>query len=293
MVSALKENLWVVVQPASDIPGQWLARCLNLDIVSTSASLDGVQRALTEAISLCLDEDGPSARRKAEAEEWALLERVLRDGRGGVPELRPGVVAVTQLRLGHPQSSGSRSARWQPWVWMDREALTEAPAPLFARRSDSALRRRQNECGRARPAWGKSRGSGVSSAPEIIVTTQDFERLQRLVACTESTAAERLDAELARAQLVAPTEIPADVVTMNSNVVYEDQGSGEQRAVRLVYPNDAEAERGWVSVLAPVGSALLGLRQGQEIDWPTPRGTRRLRVVAVPYQPESHGHFAL
>lgn len=133
----------------------------------------------------------------------------------------------------------------------------------------------------------------MSNAPEIIVTTQDFERLQRLVACTSNSAAERLDAELARARLVAQTEVPADVVTMNSDVVYEDTGSGERRTVRLVYPKDAEAERGWVSVLAPVGAALLGLRQGQAIDWPVPRGTRRLRVLAVPYQPERHGHFTL
>lgn len=135
--------------------------------------------------------------------------------------------------------------------------------------------------------------SAASAMPEIIVTTQDFQRLQRLVSAASSSAAERLDAELARAQLVPPTEIPGDVVTMNSDVVYEDARSGERRAVRLVYPKDAEADRGWVSVLAPIGSALLGLRQGQEIDWPTPSGKRRLRVVAVPYQPESRGDFAL
>lgn len=133
----------------------------------------------------------------------------------------------------------------------------------------------------------------MSSAPEIIITTQDFERLQRLIACSDSPAAEQLDAELARARLIAQTEIPANVVTMNSNVTYEDAASGEQRTVRVVYPEDAEVTRGWVSVLAPVGAALLGLRQGQAIDWPTPRGTRRLRVVDVPYQPESHGHYTL
>ncbi len=79
---------------------------------------------------------------------------------------------------------------------------------------------------------------------------------------------------------------------MNSDVIYEDTASGAQRAVRLVYPKDA-AGHGRVSVLAPVGSALLGLRPGQQIDWPTPGRTHHLRVLAVPYQPERHGDFAL
>jgi len=60
-----------------------------------------------------------------------------------------------------------------------------------------------------------------------------------------------------------------------------------------VYPKDANADRGWVSVLAPLGSALLGLRVGQEIDWRMPGGVRRVRVLAVPYQPEAAGDLTL
>ncbi|MCC6521406.1 MAG: nucleoside diphosphate kinase regulator [Polyangiaceae bacterium] len=127
----------------------------------------------------------------------------------------------------------------------------------------------------------------------MIVTAQDLERLQSLVASQSGPAAEQLDAELARARVVLPQEVGSDVVTMNSDVVYEDLASGVQRRVRVVYPQHADAARGWVSVLAPLGSALLGLRVGQDIEWRMPGGTRQVRVVAVPYQPEASGDLAL
>lgn len=133
----------------------------------------------------------------------------------------------------------------------------------------------------------------MSHIPGIVVTTQDFERLQRVLAMEATPVAERLESELARARLVAPREVQGDVVTMNSDVVYEDTLSHAQRAVRVVYPKDADAKRGWVSVLAPLGSALLGLRVGQEIEWTMPGGIRRVRVVAVPYQPEANGAYSL
>jgi regulator of nucleoside diphosphate kinase len=80
---------------------------------------------------------------------------------------------------------------------------------------------------------------------------------------------------------------------MNSDVTYEELLSGVQRTVRVVYPDKADAARGWISVLAPLGSALLGLRVGQEIEWRMPSGMRRVRVLAVPYQPEANGGFDL
>jgi regulator of nucleoside diphosphate kinase len=213
-------------------------------------------------------------------------------------------VAVQLQVILTPLASGAsvavRSVRRLPWVWLERAALRDGSerGSLFSRRrarhrAQRRARRRLAQCGRAGPPWGGASGVGLPKAPEIIVTTPDFERLQRLVACTNSSAAERLDAELARARVVAESEVPVDVVTMNSNVIYEDGASGQQHAVRVVYPKDAEEGRGWVSVLAPIGAALLGSRKGQEIEWPTSRGTRRLRVVAVPDQPECDGHFAL
>ena len=129
--------------------------------------------------------------------------------------------------------------------------------------------------------------------PDILVTSQDLERLQALITRLPSEAVERLDEELARAKVVAAREIPCDVVTMNSDVEIEDLASGTKRNVRLVYPESVDAKRSWISVLSPLGSALLGLRVNQEFDWVLPQGKRRVRVVSVPYQPEASGDFAL
>lgn len=129
--------------------------------------------------------------------------------------------------------------------------------------------------------------------PPIVVTRQDLGRLERLIGDGDSPALQRLEAELGRAEIVEPHDVPDDVVTMNSDVLYEDLSSGTRRTVRLVYPADADAALGRVSVLAPIGSALLGLRVGQEIEWPTPGGVRRVRVVGVAYQPERAGDFDL
>lgn len=129
--------------------------------------------------------------------------------------------------------------------------------------------------------------------PPITITNQDLDRLTLLVRNYHSSLTEALDVELARAAVVAQTEIAGDVVTMNSDVVYEDSATGSRRQVRVVYPKDANPDRGWVSILAPLGSALLGLRVGQSIDWQLPSGKRELTVVEVPYQPEANGEFAL
>lgn len=128
---------------------------------------------------------------------------------------------------------------------------------------------------------------------DIIITTKDLERLQSVLDVHDTPAAESLATELHRAHVVDAREVPADVVTMNTEVVYEDSATRQRRTVRLVYPKDANSTRGWVSVLAPVGSALLGLRVGQEIEWPVPTGTKRIRVVEIRYQPEASADFDL
>jgi regulator of nucleoside diphosphate kinase len=120
---------------------------------------------------------------------------------------------------------------------------------------------------------------------QIIVTDTDLERLRSVV--DGSAAAESLAAELDRAIVVRSDEVPADVVTMNSQVTYQDCATEACRTVRVVYPQDADSARGHVSVLAPIGSALLGLHRGQEIEWRLPRGDRRIRVIDVTYQPEA------
>jgi len=121
----------------------------------------------------------------------------------------------------------------------------------------------------------------MSSHPPIIVASEDHDRLLRLIIHSSSDVSEQLEAELDRAQVVPLAEVPEDVVVMESELEYEDATTGRRRQVRLVYPGDADAETGRVSVLAPLGCALLGLRPGQEIDWRMPGGERSLRVMAV------------
>ncbi|MGN6109706.1 MAG: nucleoside diphosphate kinase regulator [Kofleriaceae bacterium] len=123
---------------------------------------------------------------------------------------------------------------------------------------------------------------------QIVITDHDLQRLQPLV---DSAANESLEAELQRAIVVGRRQVSPDVVTMNSDVEYEDAVTGVRRKVRVVFPKDADPSRGWVSVLAPIGSALLGLRVGQQIEWKMPTGSKRITVVAIPYQPEAAGNF--
>lgn len=132
-------------------------------------------------------------------------------------------------------------------------------------------------------------------APPIVVSSRDFNRLEQLLdspALRRHPAAVALTEELNRAEVVSPESIPAGVVTMHSTVECEDEITGDRHNLTLVYPNEANVGIGHVSVLAPVGSALLGLSQGQSIDWSTPNGRKlRLRVIAVHYQPETSGDF--
>jgi|SRR6218665_979172 len=126
--------------------------------------------------------------------------------------------------------------------------------------------------------------------PRIVVTSTDMERLRTLIDTTSGDQAEALDTELLRAEVVEASAIPPDVVTMNSRVVYQDKDTQETREVTLSYPQDASLERGRVSVLAPVGAALLGLSVGQEIEWQQPGGkAKRLRILSVTYQPQAAG----
>jgi regulator of nucleoside diphosphate kinase len=128
---------------------------------------------------------------------------------------------------------------------------------------------------------------------DIIITTRVLDKLRPLIYHHDNAAGELLDQELHRAHVVAPGSVPADVVTMNSEVIYEDCDTLVTRSVRIVYPKDADAGSGRVSVLAPIGSALLGMRVGQTITWRVPNGHKRIRVLEVRYQPEASGDFAL
>lgn len=132
-----------------------------------------------------------------------------------------------------------------------------------------------------------------SNIESIVITEQDLQRLRPLLEQSDPATTEQLDWELHRATIVEQDRVASDVVTMNSDVVYEDLATGMRRTVRVVFPKDADASRGWVSVLAPIGGALLGLKVGQQMELETPTGRRRVLVVEVRYQPESRGDFHL
>ena len=129
----------------------------------------------------------------------------------------------------------------------------------------------------------------MAELPQIYLTQDDMDRLLALVDAYPGKRFDRLEAELLRAHVVPREKIPPDVVTMNSRVVFENE-SGERREVTLVYPGSADIDAGRISVLVPIGTALLGLRVGQSIDWEGPGGAKqRYRIAAVPYQPEAAG----
>lgn len=132
----------------------------------------------------------------------------------------------------------------------------------------------------------------------IQVTEADQKRLRTIIDNWPTTrdreALEALSDELDRAEVVPSERIAGNVVTMNSRVLFEDEETGESREVELVYPHESAPELRRVSVLAPIGSALLGLSVGQTIDWPVPGGKiKRLRIVRILYQPEEAGDLHL
>jgi regulator of nucleoside diphosphate kinase len=137
--------------------------------------------------------------------------------------------------------------------------------------------------------------SNTSTPPPILVPSLDLERIEALLdepARRHFPGAETLRAELARAEIVEPAQMPADVVTMNSTARVVDVDAGEEYEMTLVYPREADGDPGKVSVFAPVGSAILGLRIGQSIQWPVPGGRlRTLRIAQIRYQPEASGHL--
>jgi regulator of nucleoside diphosphate kinase len=128
----------------------------------------------------------------------------------------------------------------------------------------------------------------------IQLTVQDLARLRVVVDLhsggIERSAAEMLEAELDRAHVVAQEGLPPDVVSMRSRVLYEDADTADRREAVLVYPEEADLARSRISVLAPIGTALLGLQAGQSVSWPVPgHRTRTIRVLSVVYQPEAAG----
>ncbi|HPG01392.1 MAG TPA: nucleoside diphosphate kinase regulator [Kiritimatiellia bacterium] len=131
---------------------------------------------------------------------------------------------------------------------------------------------------------------------EILITVKDRERLEELLEVAREFHfryrgdLQKLADELQRSRTMDPSEMPATVVTMNSRVKLVDVDTGEEMEYTLVFPNEAGIDAGRLSVLSPVGTAILGYRVDDVIEWEVPGGRRRIRIVSVPYQPEAAGH---
>jgi len=130
------------------------------------------------------------------------------------------------------------------------------------------------------------------SENNIIVTAADHAELSSVISATGKISERAkwelrlLENELKRAQIVPPEEVPSDVITMNTRAEFLDLESGERMEFTLVLPADANINDGKVSVLAPLGTAMLGYRVGDTFKWPIPYGVRHLKVIKVHFQPE-------
>jgi regulator of nucleoside diphosphate kinase len=131
-------------------------------------------------------------------------------------------------------------------------------------------------------------------ARQIIMTEKDRLKLQEIVSdilLTEVDGVDHvraLDAEMRRAKVVPSGKVPSDVITMHSKAVLSF-GDGEEEEYTLVYPDEANLAENMLSVLSPVGTAILGFRAGDVVDWEVPEGTVAIRVKSVVYQPEAAG----
>jgi len=135
----------------------------------------------------------------------------------------------------------------------------------------------------------------VNTQPDIIISELDYTRIETLLQASDGipdSIKANLETELDRAELVAPEQMPANVVTMNSQVTFSVISTGVTFTLKLVYPKDMENAGNTISILAPVGSAILGLTEGNEIEWPDGNGGMlQVRIEAIEYQPEREGEY--
>ena len=133
----------------------------------------------------------------------------------------------------------------------------------------------------------------------IYITEYDIVRLRNLLEDAKATGyrgrddLKELEAELNRGTVVAPQEVPGDVITMNSKARLIDLDTGEEMIYTLVFPDDADIDQNKISVLAPIGTAMLGYRVSDTFEWQVPEGLRRLSVEEILYQPEAAGDYHL
>jgi len=133
----------------------------------------------------------------------------------------------------------------------------------------------------------------------IHITDYDMQRLRKLLEGTQKwnqrdrESLVHLEEELDRAVLISSKKVPANIVTMNTHMRVKDLDSEQEMLVQLVFPSEADYERGKISILAPIGTALIGYRKGDTVEWKVPAGTRHLRIEEITYQPEASGDYHL
>ena len=135
------------------------------------------------------------------------------------------------------------------------------------------------------------------ASKEIFITDYDLKRLMMLIRTgfdrTNEPYIKELERELNRAHVVNPKDIPGDVITMNSKVSFRFLDSDDEMTYQLVFPEDANIDEGRISILAPIGTALLGYKVGDVIEWKVPAGVTRVQVMKILYQPEAAGDYHL
>jgi regulator of nucleoside diphosphate kinase len=135
-----------------------------------------------------------------------------------------------------------------------------------------------------------------SNQPVRLLTELDHVRISKLLQRPGPSAhtPDQVEDLVHNAELVSSYKVPANVVTMYSQVLIADGQTGQQRKLTLCYPHDADAEAGFVSVLSPVGAGLLGLKKGRVARWQTPDGTTATaKIVDILFQPEESGDYLL
>ena len=143
------------------------------------------------------------------------------------------------------------------------------------------------------------KGRDGMESRDIYISEYDLKRLKELVqvgisfAERDRESLEKLQGELDRAHIVEPTAVPGDVVTMNSRVRFKDLDTNQDKVYTLVFPSEAKLEQQKISVLAPIGTAILGYRVGDTVEWRVPGGIKRVRIEEILYQPEAEGQYSL
>ena len=134
---------------------------------------------------------------------------------------------------------------------------------------------------------------------QLQITNLDYQRLFNLINSVRDTMKddlhniETLEQEIDRAKRIEPRKIGPDFVTMNSEVEVIDLASGRVMTFKLVYPQDADFKNNRLSVLSPLGSALIWYREGDEVEFRVPAGTKKVKITRILFQPEAKGEYAL